>query len=150
MPRHELKTPDERLRGVATDLRTFVGQLKRRLRQEADVGDLTHSQTAVLLRLENEGAATVSKLARAEGVRSQSMGVTVAALEQSGYVTGVPDATDKRQTLISLTEKCRRWMAEGRAAREDYLVRALHDRLDAQELSELERLIPLLKRLVNA
>ncbi|QLS62709.1 MarR family transcriptional regulator [Klebsiella variicola] len=135
---------------MATDLRTFIGQLKRRLRQEADIGDLTHSQTAVLLRLEKEGPTTVSKLARAEGVRSQSMGVTVAALEQNGYVTGVPDATDKRQILISLTEKCHQWMAEGRAAREDYLVRALHDRLDAQDLLELERLIPLLKRLVDA
>lgn len=150
MPRLELKTPDELLREMATDLRTFVGQLKRRLRQETVVGDLTYSQTAVLLRLENEGPVTVSRLARAEGVRSQSMRVTVAALQQIGYVTGVPDATDKRQTLISLTDKCRRWMDEGRAAREDYLVRAMHDRLDALELLELERLIPLLKRLVDA
>lgn len=142
--------PDERIRALATDLRTFVGQLRRRLQQQADVGDLTPGQTAVLLRLELDGPATISALARAEGMRSQSMGTTVAALEAAGYVGREPDPNDKRQTIISLTEKCRRWIAEGRAAREDWLVRAIKGRLDIQEQEELERAVLLLKRLAGA
>ena len=38
---------------LAAELRTLVGKLKRRLREQANSGDLTPSQISVLLRLEN-------------------------------------------------------------------------------------------------
>ncbi|MEI9965358.1 MAG: MarR family transcriptional regulator [Caulobacteraceae bacterium] len=89
----------DRASALAADLRALVGKLKRRLREQSDVGDLTPSQMSVLLRLEKEGQATTSSLARAEGVRPQSMAVVVAALEAAGLVSGAPDPTDGRQTL---------------------------------------------------
>ena len=134
---------------MVTDLRALVAQLKRRMREQADTGDLTPSQTAVLLRLEKDGPATISALSRAEGVRPQSMGATIAALEGAGLVSGMPDPDDKRQTIISLTETCRRWIAEGRAARHDWLSRTIEARLSVEEQQELERAVHLLKRLVD-
>ncbi len=134
---------------MVTDLRALVAQLKRRMREQADTGDLTPSQTAVLLRLEKDGPATISALSRAEGVRSQSMGATIAALEAAGLVSGMPDPGDKRQTIISLTERCRRWIAEGRAARHDWLSRTIEARLSVEEQQELERAVRLLRRLVD-
>ncbi len=134
---------------LALELRGFGGALKRRLREQADIGDLTPSQTAVLLRLERDGPATTSALARAQGMRPQSMGAVIAALEAAGHVAGAPDPADGRQTLLSLTEPCRRWLAEGRAARQDWLSRTIEARLSPQEQDQLAAALPLLQRLVS-
>ena len=134
---------------LAQDLRGIVGKLRRRLREQADVGDLTHSQTSVLLRLESDGPATTSALARAEGMRPQSMGAVIAALEAAGLVAGAPDPRDGRQTLLSLTDHCRRWIAEGRAARQDWLSRVIDARLSRPEQDQLAAVIPLLQRLTS-
>ena len=72
---------------LAGDLRALIGKLKRRLREQANAGDLTPSQVSVLLRLEREEPTTMSNLARAEGMRPQSMGSAVALLEAAGFST---------------------------------------------------------------
>lgn len=134
---------------LAQDLRALLGKLKRRLRDQAHVGDLTPSQVAVLLRLEKEGPATASSLARAEGMRPQSIAPVIAVLESAGLVNGAPDPADGRQTLLSLTDACRKWAEKGRAARQDWLTRTLQARLSAQEQGELAKAVALLKRLVD-
>ncbi|MEI9928593.1 MAG: MarR family transcriptional regulator [Sphingomonas sp.] len=134
---------------LAQELRGFAGKLKRRLREQADAGDLTPSQTAVLLRLEKDGPATTSALARAEGMRPQSMGSVIAALERAGLVFGSPDPADGRQTILSLTNGCRAWLAHGRAARQDWLSRTIAARLSPQELERLAMAMPLLRRLAD-
>ncbi|MEC4591687.1 MarR family transcriptional regulator [Nitrospirillum amazonense] len=132
---------------TAVELRVVMGLLRRKLREQANVGDLTPSQIAVLRRLDG-GPATVTALAKAEGVRSQSMGATVAALEAAGLVMGSPDPADGRQTLWDLTPACRERVRVGRALHEDWLFRAMRARLTATERAELGRAIDLLKRLV--
>lgn len=134
---------------LAQDLRAVLGKLKRRLREQAHVGDLTPSQVAVLLRLEKDGPATASSLARAEGMRPQSMAPLIAALEGAGLVNGAPDPADGRQILLSLTDACRKWAEEGRAARQDWLTRTFQTRFSPQEQDELARAVELLKRLVD-
>ena len=74
------------------------------MREHTRKGELTASQRFALGRLSREGPLTVTALARAEGVRPQSMGATVAVLEAQGLVAGAPDPADGRQTLLSLTE----------------------------------------------
>jgi DNA-binding MarR family transcriptional regulator len=134
---------------LAQELRAFTGKLKRRLRDQADAGDLTPSQTTVLLRLESDGPATTSSLARAEGMRPQSMGAVIGALEAAGLVAGAPDPADGRQTLLSLTERCREWLAHGRAARQDWLSRTIDARLSPEEQEQLAAALPLLDRLIE-
>jgi DNA-binding MarR family transcriptional regulator len=135
---------------LAADLRILIGQLKRRLREEASAGDLTWSQMSVLGRLERDGPATVTGLAKAEGVRPQSMGATVAVLEQAGMVIGAPHPSDGRQTILSLTETCREFIKANRAAREDWLVRVIQTELSSGEQETLASGIDLLKRLVDS
>lgn len=134
---------------LARDLRAVVGKLKRRLRAQSDIGDLTPSQVSVLLHLEKHGPATTSGLARAEGMRPQSMAPVVAALEAQGLISGAPDPSDGRQTLLSLTDACRKWVEEGRAARQDWLTRALQAHLSPQEQGDVATAVALLKRLVE-
>jgi DNA-binding MarR family transcriptional regulator len=145
--------PDDRqaayAAALAQELRALFGKLKRRLREQAHVGDLASSQISVLLRLEKDGPATASGLARAEGMRPQSIGPVIAALEAAGLVSGAPDPTDGRQTILSLTDACRKWVQEGRAARQDWLSRTIQTRLSRQEQEDLTAAVALLKRLVD-
>ncbi|MGJ5181756.1 MarR family winged helix-turn-helix transcriptional regulator [Bradyrhizobium oligotrophicum] len=135
---------------LAGELRAFAGKLKRRLREQAaDAGDLTPSQVSVLLRLEKDGPATASHLARIEGMRPQSMGPIIAALESAGLVRGSPDPSDGRQTILSLTAACRVRIDEGRAARQDWLSRTIAARLSPAEQQQLGSAMGLLKRLVD-
>ncbi len=134
---------------LAQDLRALLGKLKRRLRDQSQGGDLTPSQVSVLLRLEKEGPATTSNLARAEGMRPQSMAPVVAALESAGMITGAPDPADGRQTLLALTSACRKWLEKGRAARQDWLTRTLQSKLSPNELDEVAKAVELLERLVD-
>ncbi|WP_321896127.1 MarR family winged helix-turn-helix transcriptional regulator [Paraburkholderia heleia] len=133
---------------LAGDLRALVGQLRRRFREQAMLGDFTPSQMAVLQRLEREGPSTVSNLARAEGMRPQSMGTLIGPLEAAGHISGAPDPNDGRQTLWSLTETFREWLKEGRAARQDWLSRRIEARLSGAEQQQLAAAVELLKRLV--
>jgi len=137
-----------RLSVLATELRVVSGKLQRKLREQAHLGDLTWSQVSVLGRLEREGPATVTSLARGEGMRPQSMGANVAALEAAGLVSGTPDPTDGRQTILSLTAACRELLRAGRAAREDWLYRAIRTKLAPDQQAELESAVELLKRLL--
>ena len=135
---------------LAADLRGIVAQLKRRLREQADVGDLTPSQTAALVRLDRDGPSTVSALARAEGVRSQSMGATTAALQALGFVAATADPRDGRQVLLDVTPACRDWLTQGRTARQDWLTRVIDRELSREEQDELARAVRLLQRIGRA
>lgn len=135
---------------LAAELHIVAGALSRRLREQADAGDLTSAQKSVLLRLERDGPTTGSALARAEAMRPQSMGEIIAVLETAGYVAGAPDPSDGRRTIISLTDHFRTWVGAARAARRDWLLRTLQARLTAQERRQLAGAVDLLKRLLDS
>ncbi|MBN3806129.1 MarR family transcriptional regulator [Paraburkholderia sp. Ac-20336] len=140
----------EALHALAEDLRVLNSKLRRRLREEAHVGDFTPSQVQVLTQLEREGPATVSALARAHGMRPQSMGETLAALKAAGLVSGTPDPNDGRQTVLSLTPSFRRKVKASRAAREDWLYRTIQTHFSPAEQQQLATGVDLLKRLVDS
>lgn len=134
---------------LAADIRSLIGQLRRRLKAEAPKHGLTPPEQAVIIRLERDGPATLTALAQAEGVRSQSMGATVAALKATGFVAGTPDPRDGRQTVLSLTSACRDLLQAHRAAREDWLTQAIAARFSPQEQETLAAGVELLKRLID-
>lgn len=134
---------------TAHELRALVGKLKRQLREKVGVEGLTLSQIAVLIHLDRQGTATVSELARAENIRPQSMGTTVADLQALGLVDGTPDPGDGRRILLSLTRLAREKIRANRAAREDWLFHAIRERFSASEQDALARGIELLKRLAE-
>jgi DNA-binding MarR family transcriptional regulator len=138
-----------RLTALADELRVVVSKLIRRWREQAHEGDFTNSQKSLILRLERDGPATVSMLARAEGVRPQSMRITVAALVAAGVVTGKPDPKDGRQTFLRLTPSFLKILKAGRASKEDWLFRALKTQLAPHEQEQLAAAVNLLSRLAD-
>jgi DNA-binding MarR family transcriptional regulator len=101
-----------------------------------------------MLRLETEGAATTAELARAEGVKPQSMGATVAALEEMGIVERKPHPTDGRQMNIALTAKGARVRKDAGVAKRTWLAQAIA-KLDAKEQRNLPAVTALIKRLAE-
>ena len=134
---------------LAAQIRTILSRLKRRLREQGGRGDPTPSQISVLLRIEKEGAATVSGLARAEGMRPQSMSSIVTSLQDAGLVSGIADPNDGRKTLMSLSKKCEKLLREGRAARQDWLTAIILQKLSALEQQQLSTTLELLGRLTE-
>ena len=135
---------------LASELRILINQLRHRLREQSHLGDYTWSQTSVIIRLERDGPATVSALARAEGVRQQSMGTTISTLEAAGLVKGSPDPADGRQTILSLTDACREMIRANRAAKDDWLFRVIQTQLSAAEQEQLATALELLKRIADS
>ncbi|MEW9583490.1 MarR family winged helix-turn-helix transcriptional regulator [Paraburkholderia sp. DGU8] len=150
MSRNDTPATADTLHALAEDLRVVAAGLRRRLREESNVGDFTPSQMQVLARLEREGPATVTSLARAHGMRPQSMGETLAALKAAGFVSGAPDPNDGRQTVLSITPALRRKVKATRAAREDWLLRTIQSRFSAAEQKQLAIGVDLLKRLIDS
>jgi DNA-binding MarR family transcriptional regulator len=135
---------------LAGELRIALGKLSRQLHKQAQPGDFTSAQKSVLLRLDRDGPATVSDLARAESVRPQSMRITVGTLDAMQAVSGKPDASDGRKTLIDLTPGFRKTLKASRAAKDDWLFRALQMQLSPQEQDQLAAAVQLLQRLADS
>jgi DNA-binding MarR family transcriptional regulator len=137
---------DER---AASDLRVALGRIVRRLRQAHRPGELTLSEVSVLSRLDRDGPATPGALAVGERVRPQAMGVTLAALEQRGLVTRMPDPDDGRRVSMSASDAGRRVLHDRRSASTRRMSRALTEGFSPEERRRLVEAIPLLERLAD-
>jgi DNA-binding MarR family transcriptional regulator len=132
---------------LAAELRACLGPLVRRLRQVHLDGELTLSQTSVLVRLDREGPATPSELAAGEGIRPQSVGTIVAALRERGLVARDPDPHDGRRVVVSLTDAGLEALRGLRREKARRLTRAITEELTPAERGQLAAAIPLLERL---
>ena len=140
------RTPNPSFDTVAADLTLAIGQLLRRLRSEANPGELNLSQASALARLVREGPTTTADLARAESMKPQSMKAILASLEEEGCVERKPHPTDGRQILFALTPKGLEERRRRTAAKREWLVEALA-RFDRAEIQMLAAAIPLIRRL---
>jgi DNA-binding MarR family transcriptional regulator len=131
------------------DLTQAIGQLVRRIRAAAaDSHGLSLTESCVLARLDREGPATTADLARAERMKPQSMGTTIAALEELGLVTRKPHPTDGRQVNIALTPKGAAVRKTAGDAKRTWLAEAIVQ-LDESERETLFAAGKIIKRLVD-
>jgi DNA-binding MarR family transcriptional regulator len=134
---------------AVAELSLAIGQLIRRLRMEMNPDELSWSQTATLARLDKVGAMTTADLARAEFVKPQSMGTTLADLEQAGLVQRRPHPTDGRQVLFELTAEGMEARRQRNIAKREWLLAAMA-KLDPAEQRTLLAAAALLKRLAES
>ena len=135
---------------VASALRVSVGVITRRLRQSPLRDDLTAPEMSALSRLERDGPATPSALARAEQITPQGMGTTLSGLVSRGLVARRPDPEDGRRTVMSLTEDGHQVVRTKHSARNQQLADILTDRFTREELEILRSAAPLIERLGEA
>lgn len=134
---------------TAREIAAVVSRISRRMREVGHIESVTPSMASVLDRLDKEGPASTSDLARAERVRPQSMAATIAALEKGGFIERRPDPGDSRRHLIALTRDTGAQIAVRRQARSDWLATSLDEHFSAAERAEIARAVRLLARLAE-
>jgi DNA-binding MarR family transcriptional regulator len=127
------------------DLLQAVGLLVRRVRAAASAHELSLTESAVMKRLANDGPATTAELARSESVKPQSMGATIAVLEEMGLVERKPHPTDGRQMNIQLTAKGIAVRDSARSAKRTWLAQAIGE-LDERERQTLFKAGEIIRR----
>ena len=143
------KTNDTIVNDDLTDFGQAIALLLRRLRAMNNLHDLSWTQASIMARLDKEGPATTATLARAEGVKPQSMGTIIAALENMGFVKRMPHPTDGRQMNIELTAEGSAVRKSSREARWTWLAHAAAQ-LDEQERETLFAAGKIIKRLAES
>jgi DNA-binding MarR family transcriptional regulator len=134
---------------AVSDLIQAIGLLVRRVRAAAVSHEISLTESTVMARLARHGAATIADLARAESMKPQSMGTTIAALEEMGLVERRPHPTDGRQVNIELTPRGASVRNTARDAKRTWLARAIAQ-LNEHEQETLFKAGEIIRRLAES
>lgn len=137
--------------GLATSLRISVSRLARRLRVErvgygTPEAVLSDIQLAALSVLERHEAMTPGELAAHEKVQPPSMTRVIALLEQRDLVQRTTHPTDRRQVLLSVTDKGRALVQRMRRRKDAWMAKRLEE-LTPEERATLRAAAPILEKL---
>ncbi|MEU2747576.1 MarR family transcriptional regulator [Streptomyces collinus] len=114
---------------------------------EAGFDDFTPAQARVMQRIGPEGTR-LTELAEQAQITKQTAGFLVDQLEKAGYVTRVPDPTDKRARLVRGAEKA--WAAKEVA---DAVVaeveREWEEHLGKRRMKQLREALTLLRQITD-
>jgi len=135
---------------LASALRISVSRLARRLRAERlarRLGpELSDTQLAALAALERHGAMTPGELAGHEKVQPPSMTRVIAVLADRGLVLRAAHLTDRRQVMLTVTDRGRELVQQSRHLREAWLAQRLRE-LSPAERATLRAAAPILEKL---
>ncbi|MGB6761512.1 MarR family winged helix-turn-helix transcriptional regulator [Mycobacterium sp.] len=135
---------------TAREVKVVVSRLRRRIQALALTDDLSGSQAAVLSRLHKEGPSSSSVLAGAESVSHQAIGAILTVLQARGFIQRTPDPTDGRRQLIALAAAGSARVENTTSEREEWLARALQDRLTEDERRAVRHAMTLLDRIAES
>jgi DNA-binding MarR family transcriptional regulator len=110
--------------------------------------DMSITSAATLATLHRTGPRRITDLAAAEGVTQPAMTVLVRVMEESGLVERRGDASDRRVTLVCLTEAGASYVRARHQAGADAFAR-LVDRLAGDEVETLAAALPALAHLAE-
>jgi DNA-binding MarR family transcriptional regulator len=131
---------------LASELRTTVMRLARRLRQQRSETSLSLSQIAALGTLDRHGPLTPGELAAHERVQPPSMTRIVAKLEASGLLTRTDHPSDGRQVLVAVSAEGHALLKADRKRRDAWLAQRMRD-LSAEDVETLRKAAVVLDRL---
>jgi DNA-binding MarR family transcriptional regulator len=106
------------------------------------------TSAATLATLDKTGPRRITDLAVTEGVTQPAMTVLVRVMEESGLVERNGDPSDKRVTLVCLTEAGASYVRTRRQAGVDAYARLI-DELTGDEVEALAAALPALKHLAE-
>jgi DNA-binding MarR family transcriptional regulator len=138
---------------VARDVRVAVGRLARQLRklyaQGQAPGEPVFLELALLLRIERIGPSSVSALAAGERVTSQAVSAALTGLRRRGLVRATADPSDRRRSLIEISEAGRQTLERREQQVGDHLAEVVTGGFSDGELECLHAAAPLLNRIAD-
>jgi DNA-binding MarR family transcriptional regulator len=127
---------------VADGLEALTVWLRRLAPNTVSTSTLTTLGT-----LEAHGPLRISELAEREAISQPGMTTLVNRLEANGLAERFADPTDGRASLVRITSRGRRMLADRHAARRDAVLTELH-RLDPDARAALAAALPAMQSLV--
>src|SRR4051812_49037311 len=135
---------------LATDLRTVISRLIKKLRTKNTTGEkLSLTERSVLSLLDEHKEMLPGELAMAEKITSQSMSAILNHLSELGYIKRKLSATDKRKVLVSLTREGQNVLYKRRHERDEWLSHAIQETFTQREQEMLRKMIEPLSRLID-
>jgi DNA-binding MarR family transcriptional regulator len=133
---------------LASELRTTVMRLARRLRNQRTDDTLSLSQLAALGTLVRHGPLTPSELAAHERIQPPSMTRLLGKLEDAGLVTRTHHPTDGRQVLVAVSATGLDMIKADRRRRDAWLAQRLRA-LPTEDVAVLHRAAEILGRIAE-
>lgn len=133
---------------VVNALRSSIMLLGRRLKHQRVDESLSPTEMSVLGLLASCGSASPGELARKEHVQPPSMTRIVAMLEAKGLVRLESHPEDRRQKIVTQTERAESMLAASRVKRNRWLTE-LAGELDEDEWEKLRAATPVLEKLAQ-
>ena len=135
---------------LATDLRTFVTRMVKKLRSKTSAAaDLSLTERSVLRLLDENKQMLPSELAVAEKITSQSISGILNHLTQLGYIVRKESKTDKRKVLVSISKAGQNLLYKRAHERDEWLNDAIEQTLSTREQEMLRKMIEPLSRLIE-
>jgi DNA-binding MarR family transcriptional regulator len=132
---------------LVTHTRLAVLRLARRLRQQVTPG-ITPSQQSALAAIEHRGPLTLGELAAYENVQPPSITRIVGNLEAAELVERTTAPSDRRVSLVQITEAGRGELEAIRDQRNAWLAGQLAT-LEPRERNQLEAALPVLDKILG-
>lgn len=135
---------------LATDLRTVITRLIKKLRSKSATGaGLSLTERSTLALLDQHKQLLPSELASMEKITTQSMSQILNHLLELGYIQRRSSEKDKRKVIISISKTGRSILYKVRNERDEWLNKALIDICSEKEKELLRRAIAPLAKLVE-
>jgi DNA-binding MarR family transcriptional regulator len=145
-----MKNPSTQDMEIAASLRSTLNRLVKIMRRETrNDGQLSLTERSTLGLLYPDVQLAPTDIARAEKVTTQSMSQVVNHLVELNYVTRTPSADDGRKTLLSLTVPGRARVEQARQEKQEWLAKALHEKVTPAEKGLLVEALLILTKLVD-
>jgi DNA-binding MarR family transcriptional regulator len=100
-----MSNPEVILPKAISELMLTITTLIRRTRTEMNDQEFSWAQSGILARLAKHGQMTSAQLARAEGMKPQSMASLLPPMEERKLIKRCSDPSDGRKILFELTKK---------------------------------------------
>ncbi len=135
---------------LSSSLRNAVSALHKRLRKQSGAVDM-YSMTEVetISRLFRATSLLPTELALQTRVKTQTMSQILKKMEEQGVIKRTPSKDDRRKVFVSLTPAGRKLVEKTRYDRDEWLMGAIEESLTAKEKELIEKVLPLLNKLVE-
>jgi DNA-binding MarR family transcriptional regulator len=135
---------------IATNLRITLNRIVKVMRRETrNDGQLSLTERSTLGLLYPDVQLAPTDIARTEKVTTQSMSQVVNHLVELNFVARTPSADDGRKTLVSLTDLGKARVEQARQEKQEWLAKALHEKVSNAEKVLLVDALKILTKLVD-
>jgi DNA-binding MarR family transcriptional regulator len=142
--------PQPRDMEIAASLRITLNRIVKVMRRETrNDGQLSLTERSTLGLLYPDVQLAPTDIARTEKVTTQSMSQVVNHLVELNFIARTPSADDGRKTLLSLTDLGRARVEQARQEKQEWLAKALHEKVSNAEKDLLMDALLILTKLVD-